>query len=520
MTSVYQKIKRLKKLIQNPFYLNEYLSNYDKVKEEINYSQFKKVIWQKKIQNNTFQSKNIHIERESCFLNIVKAKSESGGFNVMPKDCSSEALSLLQRDEIIGYNEVYGGYFITHDIYEEWGLNIIIDRLYLSSSSNTNFISQLGSNLPMRRAFRQWLSEKLIDEKDSVKTLMEEAVLNDKIEPIWKDEIFISILLSDHSDNFFVEYRDIFLKDDFQLLKRIFFLMRTGCKEIDDRYNKLLNSENNFNPIITKPKGKGWKSAIKFIYDNKDKFQNSDLNFIVPILKEWTDKNYSGRTTKYVSLFSLYFYESIRETGDYTLREISDRLIKIICNGAAEIKAELSLIFDEVIRNNWVNNQDPYFDLISFILTTPDECISIIISLPEYVLKLAGIFWIEGESQENEYYSSYGVEQYYSIRSDLKLSYSPPSALQTPILWLLKFSFKNTLDFIIDFTNRVVSNYVESGFSEKIIEVELRFDDDTNQKQYLDDILWHLYRGNGRVTSPYLLQSIHMALEKHFFKNC
>jgi len=506
------KNKRIKNIILNPFYLSEYLKNYNSIDNTINYSEFKNVLWNKKIQNSSYRRNNIHVNREECFLTIIKKRSENNNFFVNSSECSSEILSLLQRDEIIGYNSVNGGYFITHDIYEEWGLNKLIERTYLQTKSNKDFVSKIGLSLNIRRAFRIWLSDKLIENPNEIKTLIENVFIDESIDQTWKDEVLVSILLSDYSDEFFKLFHNLIIKDEYSVLKKVIFLLRIACKEVDDNIHKLLGKEVKY--LFTKPKGNGWHSVIDLIYKNIESFDVSNLSYIAPMLEEWNSKNSTGESTQKASLFALHFYEKLQNDKISYSESSGTLLIKIINQGASELKVELSIIFDKILENNWSNHNDPYYDLCLSILKPEFEAIQVLISLPDYVLKLADMFWFKPTTKSG-YYSGIGVEEHYSITTNSKHDYSPASALQTPINYLLNFSFKNTLDFILNFTNKTVECYVKSDFNDSIEEIEIQLTHEVKVKQYISQSLWHLYRGNGSPVTPYLLQSIHMALEKY-----
>ncbi len=270
----------------------------------------------------------------------------------------------------------------------------------------------------------------------------------------------------------------------------------------------------NLNFVFTKPKGNGWHSVINLIYKNIESFDIPDLYYIAPVLEEWNSKNSRGESSKKAGLFALYFYKKIQLNEELFYEENSlNVLIKIITQSGHELKNELSIIFEEILKNNWSNHSDPYFDLCMFILKPEIETIQVLMTLPEYVIKLADLFWLKSTDRSG-YHSSIGVEQYYSITTNLKYDYSPASALQTPINYLLTFSFESTLDFIINFTNKTVEYYVKSDFNDKIEEVEIQLSNKIKVKQYISHSLWHLYRGNSSPITPYLLQSIHMALEK------
>ncbi|MEA2004380.1 MAG: hypothetical protein U9O53_05525 [archaeon] len=139
--------KRLQSLIKNLFYLDEYLQNYQSFDNRINYDRFKSILWQKKIQKSTERKDNLHIERENCFLSLAKTRSESGLFFIKPEQWSNKVLSKLEADEIIKYDSSQDGYFITHDIYEEWALEKIIEREFKTSENYCDFFEQIGNSL-------------------------------------------------------------------------------------------------------------------------------------------------------------------------------------------------------------------------------------------------------------------------------------------------------------------------------------------------------------------------------------
>ena len=65
------------------------------------------------------------------------------------------------------------------------------------------FFEELGNSLPKRRAFRLWLSDQLSDNSKEVESFIQEAFKNPAIIQFWKDELLISVLLSEYSESFF-----------------------------------------------------------------------------------------------------------------------------------------------------------------------------------------------------------------------------------------------------------------------------------------------------------------------------
>lgn len=144
------KDERILELLKNPFYLNEYLKFY-KADEEIDYIGFKEKLWNKII-------KKSKPAREQCFLKIAFERANEGQFFINPI-CESQILvDELRSDGILGYESPHG-YFITHDIYEEWALEKHIEAEFIRKSNNHEFFERIGQSLPIRRSVRNWLSE-------------------------------------------------------------------------------------------------------------------------------------------------------------------------------------------------------------------------------------------------------------------------------------------------------------------------------------------------------------------------
>ncbi|MFH6959161.1 AVAST type 4 anti-phage nuclease Avs4 [Flavobacterium aquidurense] len=507
-------------LLTNLFYLDEYLDNYGNRSESLNSGEFKKVLWLRKIQKSSYKANNIHIQRENCFLEIARLRSVSGSFFVMASNnCASDILNMLLKDEIIGYDSASGGYFITHDIYEEWALDIIIDRSFINSASYVDFFSGIGTSLPIRRAFRKWLSGKLENNVNEIKLLIHHVFFAKSDSKFWDDEVIVSIMLSDYASEFFSEFETFILENDKLILRKICFLLRIACKEVDDMIYKLLEEKDNINLgyLFTKPKGTGWSNVIDLAYRKISCFSHEDLSFVIPVFEDWIANNKRGDTTRSVALFALHFYKQIQFNDE--LRYSSDlekNLIKLILNGGLEIEAELKEILNEVVLNKWTKHRDPHHELCTRLLKAKPECLSSILALPEQVIQIADLFWFKGKSNpENPYGSDYGMEKCYGLSSSLKHGYFPASALQTPVYMLLQFSMQKAVDFVLNFTNKCVRMYAASENDlDSVTEIELHISDEIVQKQYASHTLYQMYRGMGSPVTPYLLQSMHMALEK------
>ncbi|HBY57712.1 MAG TPA: ATPase [Candidatus Atribacteria bacterium] len=515
--------ERLLGLLRIPFYLNEYLQNYQSINKTIDYSTFRDLLWNKQILKSSYRKNNIHIKREECFLKIAKKRADEGQLFVKIDDCDGVVLQALELDEIIQYDSNAGGYFITHDVYEEWALDKIIEREFTKSEDYKSFFDAIGSSLPIRRAFRSWLSEKLFNNQNEVKFLIEESIPGNEIKSFWKDEILVSVLLSDYSETFFQLFENKLLEENQQLLMRIIFLLRIACKEIDEDFLKLLGLQKTegitLKTLFTKPKGNGWNCVISFIHKHKEVIGFYNVYVILPLLDDWNNKNKEGEATKRTSQIALYYYEEIQKNGGF--RDNDDKkgqLIRVILQGASEIKEELKNIFDKVITQKQTSYRDKYYELIKTILTSITDNFEVIKCLPNYVIKLADLFWFQIPEKEGRYFDvRIGVEKYFCLSERHDFDYFPSSAFQTPIFQLLRFAPKATIDFILSFINKTVECYAKSELKNEVEEIEVLINEKEIIKQYISNRLWNMYRGTQTSTS--LLESIHMALEKWLLEN-
>jgi hypothetical protein len=491
--------------LRNLFYLREYVQQYSNIDKQGNYNGFIDLLWKKRIQN-TVQKDNLHLEREKCIISIAKQRCETGRFYINDDSLPQSALFQLKQDEILGYDETHNGYFITHDIYEEWTLDKIVSRSFSNYSNTKEFFDELGNSLPIRRAFRLWLSDHLSENSKEIESFIQGAFTNVEVTQFWKDEILVSVLLSDYSKAFFNFLEKEIIANDFKILKRILFLLRIACSDI----SAIQNIE------IIKPKGRGWEEVIALIYKHKTDFFDSNLKLVLPILNDWSDFNKTGETTKYAGLLALSVIKKTETEENFYLDEVAEEnILKVVFNSAEELQKELEEIFDKVTANKWTNHNEPNEGLCTKILEKPYIAIELLRILPLSVIQLCDLFWQKRERKGNDFsYDRDSMESKYGLVDDHRLNYFPSSANQTPIKWLLQVSFYETLDFIIKFTNKAVETYSKSDYGKEDVEQITLQINETKVTQYLSGAIWSMYRGNGSPVVPHVLQSIHMALEK------
>ncbi|PWL31747.1 AVAST type 4 anti-phage nuclease Avs4 [uncultured Roseivirga sp.] len=505
-------------LICNLFYLSEFLENYDSIESGTSYKNFRNIIWKKKIQG-PFKVRNQHIKRENSFLQLIELRAANGRFFNNLDQSHDRPLEALAMEEVIEYDSANSGYFITHDIYEEWGLNFYLSRCFNSTQDYKSFFKEIGASLLVRRAFRYWVAEKIISEPEVFKSLILKAAFDEKLETFWKDEVLVTILLSNLSAHFFQVYKEALLQEDARLIRRITFLLRVACKQVDEKNYDLGLS---IGYLFTKPKGPGWQEFICFLYNHRDNLSASLIPIIIPTLEEWVKHENKGETTRLVGLLGLHLYELSNNDREFKIPlNTSKKIPEIILASGYELVNEIREIISNILDKGSLRFREDYYDLCSLILTRNEVSMPVLNSLTKLVLQMADIFWFQNKELESEYpfgrYSGYGPEEKFSLSDDWHHKYFPASALQTPVYFLLKSDLDEGLQFILDFTAKTVQSAVESGYDSSIKQISV-FQKDSTSKQFISHTLWQMYRGSGNPVTPYLLQSVHMALEKRLLE--
>lgn len=370
-----------------------------------------------------------------------------------------------------------------------------ICKMYKISRSTLLYYDSIGL---LRPAERTGANYRLYSDSDSLRL---ERILNFRKAGISLNEIKL-------------------LDNEQELLTRVVFLLRIACKGVDDGFLTQIGISKTNNSILTtlftQPKGSGWTYAIDFIHMHKEILGSKHISTILPMLVDWNNKNTQGDTTKKASQIGLFYYENIVNNGGFgygSKGEIKELLIRVILQGSAEIKEELKHIFDGILTRNDPTYRDRDYELVKVVLTSITDNFEVVKNLPDYVIKLAELFWVNRPKKTGWYnYDSPGVEKYFGLSERHDFQYFPASAFQTPIYQLLRFAPNLTIDFILSFMNRAVERYVNSELKDEVEEMQVIINDKCRIKQYVSNRLWNAYRGT--QVSTHLLESVHMALEK------
>ena len=262
-------------VLKNLFYLNLYMECYSDDIKNIDLDGFYKSIWKKCIQGK---------KRGKEFIKLVLERCNENRFYIKDDGVDKNILLDLEKNGIITYydDKDKDGYFITHDIYEELALKRHISNSY-ENKRNTLFV-EIGNSIRMKREFRLWLSNKIINQfNDDLDEFIKENFQNKELEDEWKDEIIISVLSSNYSKKFFDYFENEIKENNFKMLKHMLkLILRVEC---DKKCNE-----------------NGWGEILSFVFKYEDQFFSDNFDLDETTLKNLEIYAYSGIELDFILL--------------------------------------------------------------------------------------------------------------------------------------------------------------------------------------------------------------------------
>lgn len=486
----------LRDRLRNLFYFNLYTQYYEEIYGNADDKTFLQLIWKNKIRGRDIR---IGYIRENEFEAFIEEKLKVGQNFIIPNKFTSKEFYSLIEDEVIALDPV-NGLFITHDIFEEWGLYRIVERLWEKKTAINDFFDKLGETQSVRRTFRLWLKDKVKENVDAVKPLVKAAFM-EQVSGLWKDEVLCAILLSDKAGVLLEEVEEKILDNSDGFRDKIIWTLRVGCQYVQE-----VTKLGNFFWSRCVPIGSGWKYIINLLYDRR---ANLDITPWLPVLHDWTKINFSSETTRKAGLMAMDFYKSEKFSHLRYYDSLNQQVCEIINAAAGNIRKELEELLTQCIVDDNLSD-----DLPEFILHKSSNAFNIQIALPHIVGELCLHYWKVKEEDDNRYYRPLAIGEDFGIDDDCAAArYFPPGSRQTPTFALLISDEKVAVNFIIRLMNECVEHYSKSDNKRCLVKVDIKDEDGVKNWQWHSATLWGMYRGMD--TSPYTLQSVHMALEEY-----
>ncbi|TSE03272.1 hypothetical protein [Aquimarina algiphila] len=519
------KNEKIKELLRSPKYLDfstlalqKFEGNY----ENLSLTEFKDKLWNAIVVNITDTTYGFPIKREDAFMEIAINRAKEMKLFTRPKDANAAAITLLENDEILFQENQNRKYAPTHDILEDWALTRYVSSIYEEYPNPKELFVHLGNEPAIRRAFRLWIEDFLIDDDTKIHDLIRASVLDTSLERYWADEILIAVFKVDDCSSFFSTFEKELLENKGVFLNRCLHLIKTACKE----------SKTFVDSSLLLPIGGGWGDAITFI--QKHISELNPLRFsICNFLSDWENRLLFQSPVKEnevhaASEIVFFFLKQIEANDAFwessSLKKKSIELISLLYNFSHIAKKEITALIDRAFRHKMDRES---WELDAFYRAVINKCLSglgnqrLIKELPNVVISTAWREWklrIPEETEESKgrfgiHYSGLRNEECWGIAGDR--SFFPAGVYKMPIYHLLAYHPIKGMEFVISFINYSIDFYTqaECEYKHKIAKIELTLNDGAIISQWAAPELWLAYRGSS--VTHYAIESMLMSLEKY-----
>ena len=498
--------KLTRDFLRRPFYLSAYLKLANNGRANTA-SKFKSTLW-----NNIVAGGKPYDRAAEAFVHLIETRNMTSNYWLDQTVVEQQDIDILVNRGIVSVEASGQRLTVAHDIYEEWALERIIQRMSEESPPEL-FFKSLANSRPLIRAYRFWLVDKLNNGEDLADIV--DTALSCKSSR-WFSETIVALMYSSGAYDFLKKNTSRLLDSNADFLCRVVRIVLCACRtNHENRFSSKQDNASELAYYLAKPSGPGWKALIDFLYENEDRLHGFDLKDIVVLLHDWCQAVPEGDTTRKAGQLAFDFGSqcSVYDSDRFVVHhDIDELLVKTITASATQIEEMLMAQIKYCLTHFSEIRDGLAYNIVHSVLGKSVENLRFIKSFPDLTREMARTAWFALCPRG---WSSFDwPETVFGLSTLFRLDYSEASAYKTPIFWLLQFDPLKTINFIVEIVNTAIENAAKSGEDIGLVKTAFTFPDGEKIEQYISNAVWCFHRGTGSPVSPYLLQSIHMALER------
>ena len=432
-------VSRIWNLLQNLFYLQLFLDRGGRA-TAMNVRAFKRELWRLNVQDSGRAQTLGRV-----LIDIVRRKIEEGTVRLQPRHDENNAIEDLCRLQIlIPASEGSISFVVKHDAYEDWALEHYIEDTCIENGFYKT-VSELSQCYPMRRAFRNWLSDACSEDEDVLNEAVEYVLDNGASDT--SDEILQALIISGRIDSYFVaiESSGRPLKD---ALVRMVQLAITRCTV--DHALLLSELERSCMPerFQIEAYGDGWDVLIeKILALLEENVEDREVGIFLRALRIWTHNRPNGQLLGKVGRCALALIEEF-QTGKLLFHNhYYEDLADVIVCSSEMIRAELSkLIVTHLKRLR--RNVDDLVSTDEFLIRFCDKIIldtahyaKLVVACPELTCQIFYTYCFVPKLAHSESESSHSDSLTYmskiGIRDQYQKTFCHSSAYEGPFYWII-----------------------------------------------------------------------------------
>lgn len=504
--------RKLIELIQLPIHLKEYLS-LPRQEQSRDIRSFYVSIW-----NNITNNQQ---ELDEALRELAIRHANSGAYYLDTRGYAQMSDKLLEKN-IISREDQY--FYFTHDLYEELAIFMHIDNMWHTEkvSNIMVFFESLGSSAIILRTLRKWLTQK-IESDTALYHLVAKYVTEKELSNPTVRSLLTSIIQSSHFEEFIQNHTDELWTGEHELLHTIIQLVRLYSIRVDSQFSDKSNVHSVYSTI---PHGDEWVSILKtiLVYNGDLNRQDFDvftglLNNLIPGFGNRCFNSYDHLSFRTISgQCALKLYRKAHETDGYYMQGATKRILTFLVSVNIDVLLpDLESIIKDIPRDKPYRSFFYNFLLDSALQHPYAEFWAS--KAPHLLYQIMPLIWKAKSNQSTHCHTYIDTDETYGISHEVRLMYLDTSALNTPIYYLLRHDFIRAIEFTIEFINESIETFYQhpNAFYKPD---KLKWMTKSGEETYLysSQSLWNIYRGTSSPCVPYLLTSMHMALERSLYE--
>ena len=534
---------QLKSLFINPYMANlayQVSVNGARLKPTDGEQAFRAAIWREYISKESDRKNGLPIKRKKAFIEISVQRAKNMVYGVSDDGFDPDVLFALENDQLIRRDSDTETVSPAHDVLEDFALEKYIDDAYQKGARNPEgLMAAVGTEPAMNRAFRMWLANKFKFD-DSIWEFISNLLEGDACSGMWKDEAITALLLAKNPYDVFEKLKETLFADNGELIKRFCLMLRIAAKKPDSEIRRPLSKhDKRAIPRFLKPDGAGWDVVIRFLYENKERLDETYFVHVLAVLDDWSySVSITSPATDAMRMAGLLGLHILQFSGSsYRRGSRLEELFSVILKTTVAIGSEIIDLFKQAVLDieDDRNRPDYASSLLKLSLTNP---ITVFLCKyqPQLVVDVAWKVWMIDRCPLPDLHGHFwGGYSHSDVDADFGINkhrsgadFFSASGAKGPFQPLFIHHPRLGLDFILRLCNFSADAYVVSDLDApsefsgmwadqdtfrqaKDITVEVLLPNGQVVNQYCTQRLWSGYRGT--TVLPDLLQSVLMALE-------
>ncbi len=473
---------------------------------------FRKRWWNNMVRGDDKNPSGTAHLREQTLVDLAMRRARQMRPFVTVEDVDPKTLHALRSDGLI----VMGDEVLVapaHDVIEDWAVMRYVDLLATKNEWQAHVMAKdLGTSPAVRRGFRGWLRERLDTDSVEADRFVLAAYDDGSLSQHFREDMLISVLLSDSVRDFVSRQKDRLLEDDAQLLVRMVHLMRVACTKTPDASGDQPAHQS----VLSEPEGEAWPVLLHAVDENHDRLLPRHFHLLLGLLEDWARGTKSSAIPDGAAPAVCIAYRLLNLLWKSHYNDLRKRVFEIIASvPKAESESFLYLVEQASSKSGWNN---AFLNEFRHILTGPDglpACRDHPEAMAEFVMSLR--LMPEQDLDVQEYGAWFYSESKFGLRAAAKVDFRHFSAFCGQFWGLLRYHPQVGLRLVLDLVNHAGESY-GSRCEDPVQRVTISVPGHDKVEQWANDRLWLAYRGTSDV--PRLLMCALMALEYWLLALC